>query len=68
MSKSGGPLSRALGSLPYARLLPLNESGRLMFVREVTPQAPLREEFGERADHCDYPDGKMSNLYRAVTT
>jgi len=54
--------------LPYARLLPLNESGRLMFVREVTPQAPLREEFGERADHCDYPDGKMSNLYRAVTT
>jgi uncharacterized protein len=28
-------------------------------VREITPQAPLREDLGERADHCDYPDGKM---------
>ena len=28
-------------------------------VREVTPASPLREELGERADHCDYPDGKI---------
>ena len=28
-------------------------------LREVTPASPLREELGERADHCDYPDGKI---------
>jgi SET domain-containing protein len=28
-------------------------------VREVTADAPLRPELGERADHCDYPDGKV---------
>jgi SET domain-containing protein len=28
-------------------------------VREVTPEAPLRPEAGERRDHCDYPDGKV---------
>jgi hypothetical protein len=28
-------------------------------VREVTPASPLREELGERADHCDYPNGKI---------
>ncbi len=28
-------------------------------VREVTPNSPLREELGERADHCDYPNGKI---------
>ena len=28
-------------------------------VREVTPAAPLREALGERADHCDYPNGKV---------
>ena len=28
-------------------------------IREVTPDAPLRPELGERADHCDYPDGKV---------
>lgn len=28
-------------------------------VREVTPEAPLRPESGERHDHCDYPDGKV---------
>ncbi len=27
--------------------------------REVTPEAPLREDLGERADHCDYPDGRV---------
>jgi len=28
-------------------------------VREITAEAPLREDLGERADHCDYPDGKI---------
>ena len=28
-------------------------------VREVTPTSPLREELGERADHCDYPNGRV---------
>jgi SET domain-containing protein len=28
-------------------------------VREITPSSPLREELGERADHCDYPNGKV---------
>lgn len=28
-------------------------------VREITPDAPLRPELGERGDHCDYPDGKV---------
>jgi SET domain-containing protein len=32
---------------------------RINVVREVTPASPLREELGERADHCDYPDGKI---------
>jgi SET domain-containing protein len=32
---------------------------RVNVVREVTPDAPLREDLGERADHCDYPDGKV---------
>lgn len=27
-------------------------------VREVTPEAPLRPELGERLDHCAFPDGK----------
>lgn len=28
-------------------------------VREITADAPLRPEVGERFDHCDYPDGKV---------
>jgi len=32
---------------------------RVNIAREVTPDAPLREDLGERADHCDYPDGKV---------
>jgi hypothetical protein len=28
-------------------------------VREITAVVPLREEKGERPDHCDYPDGKV---------
>jgi len=32
---------------------------QMKVVREITPQAPLDPDRGERADHCDYPDGKM---------
>jgi hemerythrin-like domain-containing protein len=32
---------------------------RINVVREVTADAPLRPELGERADHCDYPDGRV---------
>lgn len=28
-------------------------------VREVTPEAPIREDLGERLDHCAYPDGRV---------
>lgn len=28
-------------------------------VREITPEKPLREDLGERHDHCDYPNGKV---------
>ena len=31
---------------------------RVNVVREITAGAPLREDLGERSDHCDYPDGK----------
>ncbi len=32
---------------------------RINIVREITPEAPLRPELGERQDHCDYPDGRV---------
>jgi uncharacterized protein len=32
---------------------------QIRVVREVTPQAPLRADLGERPDHCDYPDGRV---------
>jgi uncharacterized protein len=32
---------------------------RVNVVREVTAETPIREELGERMDHCAYPDGKV---------
>jgi hypothetical protein len=32
---------------------------RVNVLREVTADAPLRAELGERQDHCDYPDGRV---------
>ena len=32
---------------------------RINVVREITREAPLREDLGERFDHCSYPDGKV---------
>lgn len=32
---------------------------RVNLVREITREAPIREEDGERIEHCGYPDGKV---------
>lgn len=32
---------------------------RIAVAREITPDAPLRADLGERWDHCDYPDGRV---------
>jgi hypothetical protein len=32
---------------------------RVNVIREITADAPIREELGERVDHCSYPDGKV---------
>jgi hypothetical protein len=32
---------------------------RVNVVREITPEAPIREDRGERIDHCSYPDGRI---------
>ena len=32
---------------------------RVNIVREITAEAPLREDAGERSDHLDYPDGRV---------
>jgi len=32
---------------------------RVNVLREITADAPLREDLGERQDHCDYPDGRV---------
>ena len=32
---------------------------RVNVVRDVTPESPIREDLGERVDHCSYPDGKV---------
>lgn len=32
---------------------------RVKIVREITLEAPIREDLGERIDHCAYPDGKV---------
>ena len=31
---------------------------RVHVVREITPETPIREDLGERVEHCAYPDGK----------
>jgi hypothetical protein len=32
---------------------------RVTVVREITPDAPIRGDLGERIEHCAYPDGKI---------
>ena len=39
--------------------VPWERIHRITVVREVTAEAPLRPELGERWDYCDYPDGRV---------
>lgn len=32
---------------------------KINVIREITDDEPLRDDLGERIDHCDYPDGKV---------
>ena len=32
---------------------------RMKMVREITSEAPIRSDLGERQDHCRYPDSKV---------
>jgi len=48
-----------LGMFALRPFSPGERIRRINVVREVTSEAPLREDLGERADHCDYPDGKV---------
>jgi SET domain len=57
MSRLGIPLLRSWDFLePDRSVLGFRQ---INVVREITPTSPLRQELGERADHCDYPDGKV---------
>lgn len=48
-----------LGLFAARRFRPGEHIRAINVVREVTPDRPLREDLGERADHCDYPDGRV---------
>lgn len=48
-----------LGLFARRGFLPGDRIRRINVVREITPDAPLRPDAGERWDHCDYPDGKV---------
>ena len=48
-----------LGMFALRRLHAGHRIRQINVVREVTPENPLREDLGERMDHCDYPDGRV---------
>lgn len=48
-----------LGLFALRAFSPGQRIRQINVVREVTPEAPLRPDLGERADHCDYPDGRV---------
>jgi SET domain-containing protein len=54
-----GSTIEGLGLFAGRRLEDGERIHRINVVREITDDAPLREELGERFDHCDYPDGKV---------
>ncbi|MCU0292852.1 MAG: SET domain-containing protein [Thermoanaerobaculaceae bacterium] len=49
----------ALGLLACRAFEPDEQIHRIVAIREITAEGPLRADLGERFDHCDYPDGKM---------
>lgn len=50
---------QGLGVFATRRCLVGQRIRRVNIVREVTPASPIREDAGERAEHCGYPDGKI---------
>jgi SET domain-containing protein len=48
-----------LGVFALSSFAPGDRIREINVVREVTPESPLREDLGERADHCDYSEGKI---------
>ena len=48
-----------LGIFALSEFRPGEVIRRVEYVREVTGDAPLRPEVGERHDHCSYPDGRV---------
>lgn len=48
-----------LGIFALRPFQPAERITRVHVVREITPEAPIREEIGERVEHCAYPDGKV---------
>jgi hypothetical protein len=48
-----------LGLFATRAFAPGERIRRVNIVREVTEEAPLREELGEYVRHCAYPDGKV---------
>jgi len=48
-----------LGLFAARHFSPGERIRQVHIVREITVEAPLRPELGERWDHCDYPDGRM---------
>ena len=48
-----------LGIFAARRFADREQIRQINVVREITLEQPLRPDLGERADHCDYPDGKI---------
>lgn len=48
-----------LGIFATRSYLPGDRIRRVSVVREITAASPLREDLGERREHCAYPDGKV---------
>jgi hypothetical protein len=55
-----GPSSiEGLGIFPVSVISAGDRIREVNVIREITLECPLRPELGERAEHCDYPDGKV---------
>ena len=50
---------QGLGAFAVRSYQPGERIRRVNIVREVTDEAPLRPEAGERIEHCAYPSGKV---------
>ena len=50
---------QGLGVFARRSFRPGDRIRRLNVIREVTARSPVREDLGERLDHCAYPNGKV---------